>query len=126
MESQIQEERARRSKVISADGNRESAIIRSRGDAAKAVLQAEGLKVGDIARARGEASARLKIAEAEAARFEILQEALKGKYRAADYMSAVEYLNAFKDNAQGADVRLMPQQLLNNLNNIPISATVKA
>lgn len=38
MEKQIQEERERRSTVLQADGQRESSIVRSRGDAAKIIF----------------------------------------------------------------------------------------
>lgn len=109
MESQIQEERERRSTVIKADGERESDIIRSRGTAAQLVLAAEGTKLGDIARARGNANAKIKLAEAEAERFTVMQNALKGEYRAADYLAAVEYFKSLPTRAEGGDVFLLPK-----------------
>ncbi len=115
MESQIQEERERRSTVIRADGNRESEIIRSRGTAAQLVLTAEGTKLGDISRARGDANAKIKLAEAEAERFTIMQNALKGEYRAADYMATVEYFKSLDKAAEGGDVFLLPKACIDSI-----------
>jgi len=122
MESQIQEERERRSTVIRADGERERNIIRSRGNAAKVVLSAEGRKLGDIARAKGEAIAKIKIAEAEAASFAMLQEALGGEYRAADYMAALQYVDNLPNAVGNSEVILIPNSSLNALGDINAQA----
>jgi len=125
MERQIKEERDRRSTVIMADGERESAIIRSRGAAAQMVLDAEADKTSAVQRAKGEATALMLQAEAEAASIASIQKPLEGSgLAAADYSSGTEYVSIIKNlsslsasghalqnsGVQASEVVLLPQE----------------
>ena len=98
MESQITEERWRRATVLSADGDRESAIIRSKGNAAKMVLDSEGERRSLMQLAKGKAQAKVLRAEAEAKSIEFIREAIDDdRKRASDFLVADAYL----ENLQG-------------------------
>jgi regulator of protease activity HflC (stomatin/prohibitin superfamily) len=115
METQKKEERQRIATIITAGAEREIDIIKSKGTAARMVLSSEGEKHALIARATGKAQAKVIAATAEAECFAVLQDALKGEYRAADYMYACQYLAQWRGMAGGTDVSLVPQRGYQNV-----------
>ncbi len=112
METQKQQERARIATIITAGASRETSIIRSKGDAARRVLTAEGEKHAAIARATGKAQSKVIAAQGDAECFSILQDALKGEYRASDYLYAIEYLSQWSAiiEGKGCGVALVPDR----------------
>jgi len=122
MEKQIREERERRSHVLQADGERESAIIRSKGNAAKLVLEAEGEKTANIQRSKGQAEAKLLLATAEAESIKSIKLSLKNSgLRATDYLITLQYLNALKymnSSGKPTKVILVPSQTLDTIGDI--------
>lgn len=119
MENQIRAERFRRSTVLQADGQRESAVIKSRGDAARMVLSAEGARSAALLRAKGDADAKRLLAEAEASAIKLVRDSCGDAVRAVDYLTAVEYLNAIRNmtyNSGKKDkVVLVPVEAINGL-----------
>ena len=76
MENQIKAERERRSHVLSADGERQAAIVNSRANAARIVIAAEGQRSSDLTNAKGEAQAKMLAAEAESRTITFMQEGM--------------------------------------------------
>jgi len=121
MEKQIKEERERRSTVLQADGERESAIIRSKGDAAQVILYAEGEKTAKIQRAKGIAESKLLLASAEVESIKSIQESMKGSQaKSIDYMVANQYLNSLNRMTGGktSKVFLVPSNTLDTIEEI--------
>jgi len=118
---QIKEERERRSTVLQADGERESAIIRSKGDAAQVILYAEGEKTAKIQRAKGIAESKLLLASAEVESIKSIQESMKGSQaKSIDYMVANQYLNSLNRMTGGktSKVFLVPSNTLDTIEEI--------
>jgi regulator of protease activity HflC (stomatin/prohibitin superfamily) len=111
METMITEERARASKVLRADGDKQSKIIISAGMATKLVLDAEGTKQAEILKARGSAQSREVVADAEAKAIVSLRSELgESNVKAANYFTGIQSLNALRAMSAGAkpDVTLVP------------------
>eukprot|EP00769_Ergobibamus_cyprinoides_P001806 gnl/Ergobibamus_cyprinoides/2881.p1 GENE.gnl/Ergobibamus_cyprinoides/2881~~gnl/Ergobibamus_cyprinoides/2881.p1 ORF type:complete len:126 (+),score=44.71 gnl/Ergobibamus_cyprinoides/2881:176-553(+) len=107
----ITEERARASKVLRADGDKQSKIIISAGMATKLVLDAEGTKQAEILKARGSAQSREVVADAEAKAIVSLRSELgESNVKAANYFTGIQSLNALRAMSAGAkpDVTLVP------------------
>lgn len=132
MENQIKAERERRSHVLVADGNRESTIVKSRGDAARIVLLAEGQRSVDMVRATGEARAKMLFAEAESKSIECMQAACQNTgIRSVDYLIALQYLNSImsvnKPGSESSKVVLIPSKTIVGVNDvIAMNTTLKA
>ena len=118
MEAQIKEERDRRSTVLIADGERESAIVHGRGRAASVVLRAEGYRVSRVQVAKGEAQAKLLQAKAEADSIAAIRAALEpiSSVKSTEYLVALQYLKALARLGSGHDSRV---------NLLPSSATMR-
>ena len=96
---------------MQADGERESAIIRSRGEAARLVLSAEGDRASTMLKAKGDAQAKVLLATCEAEAVGFIREAVDGEVRAVDYLAAVEYINKMQLLSSGSgmtEVNLVP------------------
>lgn len=131
MENQIKAERERRSHVLVADGNRESTIVKSRGDAARIVLLAEGQRSVDLVRAAGEARAKMLLAEAESKGIEYMQTACQDTgIRSVDYLIAIQYLNSIMStnaSCKNSKVVLIPSKTIVGVNDIiAMNTTLKA
>ena len=118
MEAQIKEERGRRSTVLLADGQRESAIVNGRGQAASVVLRAEGYRVSRVQVAKGQAQAKLLQARAEADSIAALRSSLDGvsSVKPTEYLIALQYLRALAHLGVGEKTRV---------NLLPSSSTVR-
>lgn len=118
MEAQIKEERGRRSTVLLADGQRESAIVNGRGQAASVVLRAEGYRVSRVQVAKGQAQAKLLQARAEADSIAALRSSLDGvsAVKPTEYLIALQYLRALAHLGVGEHTRV---------NLLPSSSTVR-
>jgi regulator of protease activity HflC (stomatin/prohibitin superfamily) len=132
MENQIRAERERRSNVLVADGNRESTIVKSRGDAAHIVLLAEGQRAVDMVQATGKAKAKMLYAEAESKSVEYMQAACQSTgIRSVDYLIAIQYLNSIKSvtnfNSDNSKVVLIPSNTIVGVHDvIAMNTTLKA
>lgn len=122
MELQIRAERTRRSEVLRADGERESRIVNSRGDAAKMVLAAEGERASVMLRAKGQAEAKLLESRAEAASMQAIRGALAdSNVRAVDYLVAFQYLNLLHEltsRGGASEVVLLPVETFTGIEQI--------
>jgi len=106
MENQLKEERERRSTVLTADGSRESNVIRSRGEAAQMVLLSEGYRVSRLIRAKGEAAAKIAQARAQAESLDLIRKALTiSGISATDYLLTIDYLRALPRLSSGENTR---------------------
>lgn len=114
---------------LQADGERESAIIRSRGNAAKLVLSAEGHRASTLLRARGDAQAKTLLATCEAEAVKHIRRAVKDEVRAVDYLAAVEYINKLQVMAAGrgnTEVVLVPIETVQAVGNMSGLTTAAA
>jgi regulator of protease activity HflC (stomatin/prohibitin superfamily) len=114
MERQIKAERNRRAKVLHADGTRESAVIRSRGEAAQILNAAEAERTGTVARAKGTAEAKRVQARAQATAVRHIRGALGDSgYKAVDYLAAVTYLTTLGRVSSGGRAIMLPWTTVN-------------
>ncbi|MEX0644190.1 MAG: band-7 C-terminal domain-containing protein, partial [Parvularculaceae bacterium] len=87
--------------ILTAEGDKQSAILRAEGEKQAAILEAEGRREA----AFRDAEARERAAEAEAKATEMVSEAIaKGDVNAINYFIAQNYVKAFEKLA------LSPQQ----------------
>src|SRR5512140_1666534 len=100
MELQMRAERERRAAVTNAEATKRAAILESEGVREAQVRRAEGEKDAAILRAQGLATARLAMADAEAAALERISAALP-EGQAAMYLLGMKYLEALPTLAQG-------------------------
>lgn len=115
LKNQIKAERARRSKVLLAEGNKLAQIIKSRAQANILILEAEAYYTERVTRAEGSAAARIAEAESEAKSIQLLNEALEGTgIKASEYLAAINYLKAIKDITSNGenDITLIPRENL--------------
>ena len=122
MEKQIREERYRRSLILSADGERESAVVRSRGHAAQMILRAEGERKSNIQLAKGDAEAKLLMARADAESITSVRNALANpNVDAAAFLVAVQYLRSLRRSAssfKSASVILLPVESVDQISDM--------
>jgi regulator of protease activity HflC (stomatin/prohibitin superfamily) len=120
MEEQIKAERERRSLMLSADGKRESAVIRSRGTAAQILNRAEAERASTVLRAKGTAEAKRLEAQAQARSLRVIKDALTAAaaasedaaVKATEYLTAIGYLTSLGRLARSngdATLVLLPQ-----------------
>ncbi len=119
MENQIKAERERRSNVLTADGNRQAAIVQSRGNAAKVVITADGQRAADLINAKGDARGKLIAAEAESKSLIMLQDACSTMgVRGVDYLIALQYLESVAMMGTDKEVIMVPTDCVNGLADI--------
>ncbi len=119
MEQQIRAERSRRAQVLRADGQREAAVIMSRGTAAETLNEAEGERASAITRAKGAADAKVLEARAQAASIRHLRGALtEGGFKAVDYLSSISYLNTLGRISAGGEAVLLPWEAVSAADSI--------
>jgi regulator of protease activity HflC (stomatin/prohibitin superfamily) len=102
MEKQMRAERERRAVILTAEGEKRSAILEAEGIREAQIKRAEGEKQAAILEAEGEAYARIKVADAEKSAVQLLTESLAGtKADPAQYLIAVRYLETLKEMTSG-------------------------
>lgn len=106
MESQMQAERERRAKVLTATGDKEALILESEGRKAAQINQAEAEKQTRILAAEGEANSRTIQATAEAEAILKINAAIQGSGMSpAHYMLAEKYIETLRQMVGGEDTK---------------------
>ena len=95
--------------VLLADGERESAVIRSRCEAALMVLRVDGERASTVLRAKGAAAARQSLAQAERQCLSDLRTSVAPfGVRGVDYyLSTLEYLGNLGGLSAGGDAKVV-------------------
>jgi regulator of protease activity HflC (stomatin/prohibitin superfamily) len=103
MEKQMTAERTRRAVVTTAEGEKASAILRAEGEKQSKIVSAEGEKQSAILSAEGLASAKLKVAAAEAQAIQLISGAIGNTGNSVQYLIAQKYLESLNQIALNAD-----------------------
>jgi regulator of protease activity HflC (stomatin/prohibitin superfamily) len=124
MEKQMRAERDRRAIILTAEGDKQSAILRAEGERTAAVLSAEGQKQSAILRAEGERESQALFAEGQAKAIETVFGAIhRGDPDPA--LLAYQYLQVLPKIAEGDanKVWIVPSEITQALGNLGKAVT---
>lgn len=106
MEKQMRAERSRRATILEAEGSKFAMILDAEGVQQSQVLRAQGQADAAIIEAEGIAQSRLKVADAEAKAFAMLQAAMPHT-DPAQYLIAMKYMQALPQMMEGQNNKLI-------------------
>ena len=108
MEKQMRAERDRRAAILTAEGEKQSAILQAEGVRESQIKRAEGEKQALVLEATGQAEARIKVADAERNAIQLVQEGLANTGSdPAQYLIAIRYLESLKEMTSGKDNKVI-------------------
>ncbi len=106
MEKQMRAERSRRATILEAEGSKFAMILDAEGVQQSQILRAKGQAEAAILEAEGIAQSRLKVADAEAKAFEMLQAAMPHT-DPAQYLIAMKYMQTLPQMMEGQNNKLI-------------------
>lgn len=106
MEQQMKAERERRARVTEAEGFKRAEVLRAEGQRDARIAEAEGEKAAAITEAEGQAQAIERLASAEKAKLQRVQEALAGD--SSNYLIGMRYMETLDRMASNDNVVWMP------------------